>query len=249
MSITIFVAGTDTDAGKTYISCGLLRAFTTLGWTTLGIKPVASGCRLYNGRLENPDTLLLQQASSERFAHEDVTPFAFEAPISPNIAAAITRRSLSVKQLNQQLVRVLAHPARARVMEGCGGWHVPLNDCETMADFVLSNRFPVLLVVGMRLGCLNHAQLTLRSMLQANINVLGWVGNCITPEMLNRNENISYLKRALPVPCAGIVEHGARPEDNIDIRMLLSRLHGHAHQQDYQQASVKSLSDNGCIAR
>ncbi|VVC76798.1 ATP-dependent dethiobiotin synthetase BioD 1 [Aquicella siphonis] len=224
MQVTLFIAGTDTEAGKTYVSCGLLQAFNKMGWSTLGIKPVASGCARSGGRLNNPDTRQLQQASSLQLPHEAVTPFAFEPPVSPNIAAMLDGRALTVTQINRKLRNTLACPAAARIIEGCGGWHTPLNDRETMADFVMANRFPVLLVVGIRLGCLNHSLLTVRSMLQEQANVVGWIANCVTPEMLRHKENIAYLQRCLPVPCAGVIGHGARPEDAIDLGTILNRL-------------------------
>jgi len=213
MTLKLFIAGTDTNVGKTYISAGILSAFNAQSWSTLGIKPIASG--------GNEDTLIHQQTASIKLPQHEITAFAFEPPIAPHLAAQFIGRTLSVKQLNLQSRHALQHPADVSVIEGCGGWYVPLNSTETMADFVIANQLNVILVVGVRLGCINHSLLTFRAMQQDKVNILGWIANCIDPHMKNKNENIATLKEWLPIPCLGVVEHGMRPETVIDVRKIV----------------------------
>ena len=193
----LFIAGTDTHVGKTYISAGILSAFNQMGYSTLGIKPIASGCEWVNNQLCNQDTLTHQKHSSIKLTHDEITPFAFEPAIAPHIAAASAGSSLTVDEINKKLQSTLEYPADVKVIEGCGGWYTPLNPLETMADFVLSHPLKVILVVGMRLGCINHTLLTYRVMLQDGANVIGWIANCIDPLMENREENIATLKEWL----------------------------------------------------
>jgi len=221
MSLQIFIAGTDTNAGKTYISAGLLSAFNHLGYKTLGIKPVASGCKSIDGALLNEDTLTLQQHSSITLPHHILTPFAFEPPIAPHIAAELSNHHLSVAQLNETCRPALEYKSDVSIIEGCGGWYVPLNQTETMADFVIANQFKVILVVGIRLGCINHTLLTYRAMMQDGIDVSGWIANCIDPDMEMKTENIISLQHRLPIPCLGIVDYGTPPENVIDTHLLI----------------------------
>lgn len=221
MQLKLFIAGTDTDAGKTYIAAGILTAMNQLGWSTLGIKPVASGCEYKDNILQSSDTLIHQQHASIKLTHDALTPFAFSPAIAPHIAAKQSGVELSVTDINQKIQDALLCPANITVIEGCGGWHTPLNPMETMADFVIANQLKVVLVVGMRLGCINHSLLTLRAMQQEGANTIGWIANCIDPDMLNLEENIETLKEWLPIPCLGVVAHGAQPEHAIDAKWLL----------------------------
>ena len=185
MQLKLFITGTDTNVGKTYISAGILSALNQLGWSTLGIKPVASGCELTNDELCNEDTLSHLQHSSIKLAANQITPFAFEPAIAPHIAAQKTGCTLSVAEINQKTALALETPANVSVIEGCGGWHTPLNALETMADFVVTNQLKVILVVGMRLGCINHSLLTFRAMQQEGAEVIAWIANCVDPNMQN----------------------------------------------------------------
>lgn len=216
MQLKLFITGTDTNVGKTYISAGILAAFNQLGWSTLGIKPVASGCQP-----NNDDTHTHQQHSSVKLSTAEISPFTFEPPIAPHIAAQQIGCTLSVSEINQKLRPTLECPANISVIEGCGGWHTPLNALETMADFVITNQFKVILVVGMRLGCINHTLLTFRAMLQEGAHMIGWIANCVDPDMKNLDENIATLKEWLPIPCLGIVQHGSRAEHAIDVKWMM----------------------------
>lgn len=190
----IFITGTDTNVGKTFVSTQLLQSWNKQGFSTLGIKPLASGC---NHQLQSEDALRLQQASSVKLDYELINPITFQQPIAPHIAAQLAHVDLSVKRLTDLCQPALTYPADICLIEGIGGWHVPLNNDETMADFVCANNFDVILVVGMRLGCLNHAILTEQSILASNVNLIGWIANPIQPEFERIKENISTLEQHL----------------------------------------------------
>jgi len=218
--LNLFIAGTDTNVGKTYISTGMLSAFNEAGFSTIACKPVASGCMVHNDKLYNADALALQAACSVKLHYDYINPFAFAAPIAPHIAAQHAGRELSVELLQQKCRTVLSYPADICLIEGAGGWYTPLNHHETLADFVVRMQFYVVLVVGMRLGCLNHSILTSQALQQAGIKVAGWIANCIEPELPALEENLASLKARLPFPCLGVVQHNARIADSIDIKKL-----------------------------
>lgn len=208
MNTKFFVTGTDTDTGKTYVTSGLLKAFKQQKYSTLGIKPIASGCNLINGVLQNADALALQEASSIKLHYHQINPIALEPAIAPHIAAEQIGRHITVQELKQKTQFALQYPADICLIEGAGGWYTPLNDKETLADYVKALQVPVLLVVGIRLGCINHAMLTHKAIEQYNIPVAGWIANCINPHMKECNEVIDTLKHWLPSSCLGVVGHG-----------------------------------------
>lgn len=220
MSLKLFITGTDTNIGKTYISKQLLQAFNQAGKSTIGIKPVASGCELMDGKWQNADALTLQQEASISLAYEDCNPFAFTPPIAPYLAAQQVSISMHLAELNHKMRYALQHPADVCVIEGIGGWLQPLNETETMADFVVANQLAVILVVGMRLGCINHALLTAESIIHKNSSVLGWIANCIDPAMLCLDENIKLLRQRLPMPHLATVHWGK----NLDATQLMRTL-------------------------
>jgi dethiobiotin synthetase len=215
MSIKLFIAGTDTGVGKTYISVGILNIFNYLNKSTLGVKPVASGCERINGTYRNEDALALQKASSIKLVYEKINPFAFVPAIAPHVAAQKIKCSLNVKTLIDSTHYALTYPADICLIEGAGGWQTPLNQHETLADFVIANDLNVILVVGMRLGCLNQAILTFRAMELDKVNIIGWVANCIDPTMECVEENITTLESWLSKPCLGIVKHGQKSESTL----------------------------------
>lgn len=180
----IFITGTDTGVGKTYVSTRMLKEAQQAGMRTLGIKPVASGCEIIHGQYRNADALALQEASSIKLPYEKINPYAFLSPIAPHLAAKEENKSLSVKFIANSISDALNEPSDLCIIEGSGGWYVPLNETETMADLVKAMQIPVILVVGIRLGCINHSLLTQQALLQENIPVLGWIANCV--------ESISY---------------------------------------------------------
>jgi dethiobiotin synthetase len=224
MSIKLFITGTDTGVGKTYISVGILKAFNSLNKSTLGLKPVASGCQLIKGALYNEDALALQKASSIKLAYEKINPFAFEPAIAPHIAASKIKCPLNLASLNQSIHDGLTYPTDVCLIEGAGGFLTPLNHQETLADFVISHRFNVILVIGMRLGCLNQALLTVKAMQADKTSLIGWVANCLEPEMECLEENITTLESWLPTRCLGIVRYGQQPEETLNMSAIISQI-------------------------
>ncbi len=202
-----FVTGTDTGVGKTHVTALLLRALAAEGKQVLGLKPVAAGCVDSGDGLRNDDALALMAASTVQLPYAQVNPVALVAPLSPHIAAARESRRVRVNQLSG-LVRGAIMQARADVtlVEGAGGWRVPLNDMETLADFARDLAVPVILVVGLRLGCLNHALLTAEAIRRDGLRLAGWVANAVDPHMEARAENIDTLRAALQAPLLGVVE-------------------------------------------
>lgn len=219
MSIKYFITGTDTEVGKTYISVGILKAFNRLKMTTLGLKPVASG--IQHPAFYPHDSIQLQRTASIKLPLNKITPFAFQEAIAPHIAAQKLNKILSVNTINQACQETLDQPADVCVIEGFGGWCAPLNNVETMADFVSYNQYTVILVVGMRLGCLNHAILTQKIIQQSDIKIAGWIANCMIPEMAYFQENLMTLKKYMKSPYLGTVSHHALVEDCIDIKKLI----------------------------
>lgn len=196
----IFITGTDTNIGKTYVATQLLHQYHQQGLSTIGIKPVASGCEWRNGKLINEDALALLTASSIKLPYELINPIQFEPAIAPHIAATLTHTPLSVDMINQNLQPALTHAADIHLIEGCGGWLCPLNETETMADVVVTNQWDVILVVGMRLGCLNHALLTYESIMRSGARLIGWIANRIDPRMDYCEENIGTLENRIHAP-------------------------------------------------
>lgn len=191
-----FITGTDTGVGKTYIACKLIRHFVALGYRVIGMKPVAAGCELENGVWVNEDVKLLTQASNVQAPPELINPYCFEAPIAPHIAAEQAGVQIDL-QVIQGAYQQLSQLADIVVVEGAGGLLVPLNAHETMADLAASFNIPVVLVVGMQLGCINHTLLTVEVMRQHQLPLCGWVANSIDPDMLAYQENLQTLQRRL----------------------------------------------------
>jgi dethiobiotin synthetase len=199
-----FFTGTDTHVGKTLMSAGLLIAAKNQGLTTAALKPVAAGCDKTSEGLRNDDALLLQSAITEKMHYEQINPCALEAAIAPHIAAQQEGRRLSVDRL-VGFCRGALSLAEVTVVEGAGGWRVPINAHETMADLAKALNLQVILVVGIRLGCLNHALLTAEAIARDGLNLVGWVANCIDKDMPALQENIESLHARLQAPCLGVI--------------------------------------------
>lgn len=208
-----FLTGTDTDCGKTFISAALLQAAAAQGFTTLGLKPVAAGCQLTADGLRNDDALILQANSSLPLSYAEVNPVALPMPCSPHIAAAAAGVRVSIDQLVGYCRGALGHRADFALIEGAGGWRVPLNEREALSALPKALATPVILVVGVRLGAINMALLTVEAILRDGLTIAGWVANCVQPEMLAVEENIATLQRLLPAPCLGVIpwQPGATP--------------------------------------
>jgi len=204
------VIGTDTGVGKTLVSTGLLVAASERGMRTVGLKPVATGCvskTMVNGTaLVNEDALALQSAASISMDYDRVNPVALEQPIAPHIAAARSGVVIQVDELVAHCRHVAANcSAQFMIIESVGGWSVPVNETETMADFCVEIGLPVILVVGMKLGCLNHALLTMQALRATGLAVAGWVANCTEPEMDAFADNLQSLRDLLSAPLLGVI--------------------------------------------
>lgn len=209
---SLFVAGTDTEVGKTFVSCALLHALRAAGHRATGMKPVASGCLQTPDGLRNEDALALIEASDPRPDYADCNPFAFIEAVSPHIAAEQMQAEVVMEPIKAAYAR-LAGQADAVLVEGVGGWQAPLSTRLLASALPQTLKLPVILVVGLKLGCLNHAQLSARAIIDDGCELLGWIGNRIDPAMLRPQENLDTLRRLLPAPCLGVVAHGASPED------------------------------------
>lgn len=206
-----FIAGTDTDVGKTVIAAGLLAAANAQGLQTVAIKPIAAGCEKTDDGLRNADALLLQQTMSRELPYTQINPVAFEEPIAPHIAADKVGKRLTSSQLAGYCRGVLMSTADLTIVEGAGGWRVPLNRVETLANLANELSLPVILVVGVRLGCINHALLTAEAIRHDGLQLSGWVANHIDPSMSYAEENVETLKSLINAPLLGSVPYLANP--------------------------------------
>ncbi len=210
-----FITGTDTGVGKTQVTAALLLAAKAHGLRSLGVKPVAAGCVPADGRLVNEDALLLQRCSSQSPDYAAVNPVALEPAIAPHIAAERAGISLRATALADQVRAQEASGADVLLVEGAGGWLVPLNQTETMADLAVALGYPVILVVGMRLGCINHALLAAQAIRASGLELVGWVANSVAAEMDCLAENVRTLEQRLPALRMGTVPFfadGCTPE-------------------------------------
>lgn len=205
MSPAYFIAGTDTDVGKTTVAAGLLHAAQLAGLSTLGAKPVASGCTATAKGLRNDDALALIAQSSIKLPYEQVNPLAFEPAIAPHLAAREAGVVLSVNALLEPMHAVLAQGADFTLIEGAGGWRVPLSDQANLSDLAIALKLPVILVVGVRLGCISHALLSAEAIARDGLQLAGWVANIVDPRTSRLEENLASLAERLPAPCLGRV--------------------------------------------
>lgn len=196
-----FVTGTDTEVGKTFVTCALLHAASGKGLRALGMKPVAAGV---DAAGRNEDVEMLVAASSLAAPRELVNPYCFDLPIAPHLAATIEQRRIEPARI-AAAARDLAADADLLLVEGVGGFRVPLDDESDTADLAVRLGLPVIMVVGMRLGCLNHALLTAEAIHARGLKLAGWVANCIDPDMMWPDENITALKTRLKAPLLGVL--------------------------------------------
>jgi len=211
MSLSLFVAGTDTGIGKTHAACTLIHALRAAGHSVCGMKPVASGCVETVHGLRNEDALALQAASAPPPVYEEINPVALREPLSPHLAAAHEGVTITLPSLHAAFQKLSAR-YDAVVVEGVGGWRVPLSSGLLASELPKAWDLPVVLVVGLRLGCLNHALLSAEAIRADGCRLVGWIGNCIDPSMAAIEENIATLRTLLPIPCLGLLPHGVSPE-------------------------------------
>lgn len=200
MKQAFFIAGTDTEVGKTYVSCALMRHFTQQNLRVAGMKPVASGCEMLNGQLINEDALHLQATANVSLPYATVNPYAFAPAIAPHIAAQQAGVEIQFEPILQAYAQI-KQQTDVVIVEGAGGLLVPLNAQYNIADLVKELDIPIILVVGIKLGCINHAQLTAEAIRARGLKLVGWVANQITPGMLHISENIATIQSSIQTPC------------------------------------------------
>jgi dethiobiotin synthetase len=216
----VFVTGTDTGVGKTLVCASLLAALSTRGMRAIGMKPVASGCVDTAEGLRNEDAQALIAQSSAPAPYAQVNPYALREPIAPHIAADQERIEIRLGPLHAAF-DALCTNADCVIVEGVGGWCAPLSRALMQSDLVAALRLPVILVIGLRLGCLNHAILSARAIETDGCRLLGWIGNRIDPDMHCVDENLATLRERLPAPCLGVLPH-ASARDPRTLAMHLS---------------------------
>jgi len=199
-----FVTGTDTGVGKTWIAAGLLRALNAGGRRAVGMKPVASGCAPTPAGLRSDDALRLAAESWGAPEYRWVNPYAFEPPVAPHLAAREAGVEISFAPIEAAIAR-LAVGADFVVVEGVGGWRVPLGAHGDVAALAARLGLPVVLVIGLRLGCINHARLTAEAIRTAGMTLAGWVGDFAEPAPQRLEGNLETLRECLPAPCLGVV--------------------------------------------
>ena len=205
MSQSYFIIGTDTNVGKTYIASALVKEFVGLGFKTIGMKPVASGCQYNkNHELINEDVTALMKVSNVTSTLDVINPYRFIPAIAPHIAAEQAGVSIDLEVI-ANAYQILTRLAEVVIVEGAGGLLVPLNATQTLADLVKLLNIPIILVVGMRLGCINHALLTIELIKARGLTLAGWVANEIDPTMNMFEDNLSSLQQRISAPCLGVV--------------------------------------------
>ncbi|WP_375172366.1 dethiobiotin synthase [Marinobacter sp.] len=203
---TYFVTGTDTGVGKTMASAAILEAAKAAGKRTLGMKPIASGCDQTPDGLRNEDALALQKAMTESLAYDLINPVTLEPAIAPHVAAAQAGKTITAQRLIGFCRGLQMRPADLMLVEGAGGWRVPLNDRETFAAVPRELEMPIILVVALKLGSINHAMLTAEAIRADGLRIAGWVANRPEQEPMScERETLEYLLNHLGAPCLGVL--------------------------------------------
>lgn len=197
-----FVTGTDTEVGKTVASCALLQAANAAGYRSVGYKPVASGSEMTPEGIRNSDALALQRNGSVMLPYEQINPLAFIEPTSPHIISAEEQCPITFSALSEGLENLTSKADWIQV-EGAGGWFTPLSDTTTFAEWAIGEQLPVILVVGVKLGCINHAMLTAQAVCAAGLPLVGWIANGVQPAGKRHAEYLATLKQRLPAPLLG----------------------------------------------
>jgi len=194
-----FITGTDTGVGKTLVTCALIHACGKSGMDAVGLKPVAAGCELTDQGLRNEDALLIQSAMTTPLSYPQVNPVALAPAIAPHLAARQSGQTIQLSSLVNHC-RAICDVHSPVFIEGAGGWRVPLNDRQGLSDLAVALNLPVILVIGVRLGCLNHAALTRQAIMTDGLPLVGWVANVIDPDMPCQQENIDTLHQIMQSP-------------------------------------------------
>jgi len=221
--LEIFVTATDTDAGKTYVATLLVQALVNQGKRVAVYKPISAGCMQVNSILVNEDAQLLKSVANCQQSITDINPIAFEPAIAPHIAAQECQKDIDLEEINDHYQKVKELKSDVIVTEGAGGWRLPLGKGKFLSEFVQQNKQKVVLVVNMKLGCLNHAILTYQSIISDGLDCIAWVANGAEP-MPYLQENIEELNNLLPIPqlaCLSFENNIELAAKKIDLSVLL----------------------------
>lgn len=221
MTRGFFITGTDTDVGKTWVTAGVLAVLAAQGHTTAAMKPVSAGCVETADGLRNGDALILQRHATLNLPYAQINPYAYATPIAPHIAAMRLGQRIEIGTI-KTIFDDMAQRVDYVVVEGAGGWRVPLNEHETIGDLAQALGLPVILVVGMRLGCLSHALLSCESITRKGVPLAGWVANSVTPEFPELQENIDALRERISAPLLGVVPYLREFDAQVIARCLSS---------------------------
>ena len=219
MSKSFFITGTDTGAGKTWATIALMRYFKNKGLSVVGMKPVAAGCVWQDGQLKNADAMLMQEHATRALDYKQINPYAFEMPVSPHIAAKNNPVQLDVIA---KAFCDLEDKADVILVEGAGGWLAPLNNECDIADLAKVLQIPVIMVVAIRLGCINHARLTFNAIQTAGVQCAGWLALCVDPEMQKQDENVETIKNKISAPFLGTLPY----TKEMDFELLAANITG-----------------------
>lgn len=215
----VFIAGTDTGVGKTLVSCALLRGLAARGLQVAGMKPVAAGAQLRRGVRSNEDVEQLRDAANVAVLPNWMNPYCFTPPIAPHLAAREAGQTIRMSVIARRYTQIAAG-CDVVVVEGVGGLLVPLGARLNAADIPQRLDLPLLLVVGLRLGCINHALLTVEAVQARGLRMAGWIANSIDPSMARRGQNLDALRQRIPAPLLGIVKFAAKPRVDLVAKAL-----------------------------
>jgi dethiobiotin synthetase len=217
----LFITGTDTDVGKTVVAVALLRGLVAAGVCAIGMKPVSAGVSMPLGI--NDDVIALEAAGNVAAPLGDRNPFSLADAAAPHLVARREGVAIALNRIRDAYERLAAR-ADAIVVEGAGGALVPLDDTLDVLDIARTLRLPVVLVVGVRLGCLNHARLSALAIRARGLEFAGWIANHLDPHMAYAAENVEWLRRELPVPCVAEIATGTPPPLSRDVLQALGLL-------------------------
>ena len=204
MNNTYFITGTDTGIGKTFITCGLLSFLKLKSLKVVGLKPISAGVQIFDKQKLNEDVFLLKKYSNIELDYRDINYYSFDKAVSPHIVTAQENCPIDFDLIKKNINKIKTK-ADIVLIEGAGGYEVPIDVGRRMSDLITYIDVPVILVVGVRLGCLNHTLLTYEAIKAKHNRIFGWIANIIQEDMLCVDENINYLKESISEPCLGVV--------------------------------------------
>jgi len=204
MNNTYFITGTDTGIGKTFITCGLLSFLKLKNLKVVGLKPISAGVQIFDKQKLNEDVFLLKKYSNIELDYRDINYYSFDKAVSPHIVSAQENCPINFDLIKDNIKRIQSK-ADVVLIEGAGGYEVPIDVERRMSDLITYIDVPVILVVGVRLGCLNHTLLTYEAIKAKHNKIFGWIANIIEEDMLCVDENINYLKENISEPCIGVI--------------------------------------------